>query len=130
MPMPRAVARFNRVIFNPIVRRFAGRVAPTMLVRHKGRKSGTTYQTPVFGFLTADGFIIALTYGPGADWVRNVLAAGGCEVEYRNRRMTLTDPALVAEDPRTQPLPGIIQRALGLMKVRDFLTLRVRSAQD
>lgn len=129
MPLPRAVARFNRTTFNPIVRRFVGRVPPTMLVSHTGRKSGKTYQTPVFGFPTADGFIIiALTYGPEADWVRNVLAAGRCDVTYRSRRITLTDPALLDADPRAQPLPGVIQRALRLMKVRDFLTLRVPPA--
>ena len=125
MPLPRAVARFNRATFNLIVRRFVGRVPPTMLVSHMGRKSGKTYQTPVFGFPTADGFIIALTYGPEADWVRNVLAAGRCDVTYRNRRITLIDPALLDADPLTQAVPGIIQRVLRLMKVRDFLTMRV-----
>ncbi len=128
MPMPRAVARANRVVVNPIVRRFAGRIPPFVLVHHTGRKSGATYQVPVWGFRTPEGFIIALTYGPEADWVRNVLAAGRCDVEYRNRRMTLTDPILVDADPREQPLPGVIKRVLGLMKVRDFLTLRAESS--
>ena len=129
MPLPRAVARFNRAVFNPIVRRFAGRITPTMLVSHTGRKSGAAYQTPVFGFPTPDGFIIALTYGPGADWVRNVLAAGRCDVVYRNRKITLTGPTLVDADPRTQPLPGVIRRVLSIVGVHDFLVFPAGAAQ-
>lgn len=79
-----------------------------MLVNHLGRKSGAACRVPVWGFRTPEGFIIALTYCSEADWVRNVLAAGRCDIEYRNRRMMLTDPALVVADPREQPLPGII----------------------
>ncbi len=128
MPMPRAVARFNRYP-NRIVSRIARHIPPLLLLTHTGRTSGKEYQTPVCGFRTDAGFIIALTYGREADWVRNVLAAGGCDVEYRNRRLTLTDPTLVVTDPHEQPheqpLPGAIKRALGLLRVRDFLTLRV-----
>lgn len=126
MPMPRAVARFNRYP-NRIVRRIAPHVPPFLLLAHTGRTSGKEYQTPVCGFRTDEGFIIALTYGRESDWVRNVLAMGRCEVVYRNRRLTLTNPTLVASDPRDQPLPGAIGRVLGLMSVRDFLTLRVVS---
>lgn len=121
MPLPRAVARTNRAILNPIVRRFAGRVAPFALVNHTGRKSGSAYRTPVWGFPTPAGFTIVLTYGPGADWVRNVLAAGRCDIVYRNRAITLTDPTLIDADPRTQPLPGILKRGLRLMGMHDFL---------
>lgn len=121
MPAPRSIARFNRAILNPITRRFAGRIAPFVLVTHIGRTSGTVRQTPVWGFPTPDGFIIALTYGPNADWVRNVLAAERCDVVYRNRAISLTEPALREADPGTQPLPGLIKRALGIMGVRDFL---------
>ncbi len=124
MPMPRAVARFNRYP-NRIVSRIARHIPPLLLLTHTGRTSGKEYQTPVCGFQTDAGFIIALTYGREADWVRNVLAVGRCEVMYRNRRMNLTEPRLVNADPREQPLPGAIKRALGLLRVRDFLTLRV-----
>lgn len=126
MPMLRTVARFNRAILNPITRRFAGRIAPFVLVKHIGRTSGTAFETPVWGFPTPDGFIIALTYGPTADWVRNVLAAGRCDVVYRNQAISLADPALVDADPRTQPLPGVVKRGLAVMHVRDFLVFPTR----
>jgi deazaflavin-dependent oxidoreductase (nitroreductase family) len=128
MPMHRRIARFNRAVLNPITRRFAGRFAPFVLVSHTGRKSGTVRKTPVWGFPTPDGFIIALTYGPQADWVRNVLAAGQCAVVYRNRAISLTNPSLLDADPRTQPLPKVIKVALRVMGVRDFLVFPTRIA--
>ena len=56
---------------------------PFSLVRHVGRRSGRTYETPLL--LARDGpdFVAELTYGPGADWYRNVVAAGGCVVVHR-----------------------------------------------
>jgi hypothetical protein len=44
----------------------------------RARRSGRRYQTPVNVFSAADGYVIALTYGPDTDWVKNVVAAGGC----------------------------------------------------
>jgi hypothetical protein len=43
------------------------------------------HHTLVKPFRSPDGFVIALTYGPDRDWVRNVLAAGGCTIEWRGR---------------------------------------------
>ena len=47
MPLPRTVARWNKVGLN----RVTGRVAPWMpgfgVVAHAGRRSGRRYQTPV-----------------------------------------------------------------------------------
>jgi hypothetical protein len=67
----------------------------------------------------------ALTYGPGAEWVRNALAAG--EVIFVSRwsgRLRLVDLAVV-HDPQRRAMPGAIRRVLGLMRVDDFLVARV-----
>src|SRR5215467_3082279 len=74
---PKSVARFNRAVTNRITRRFAGRVWGFGIVIHRGRRSGRLYRTPINLFRTADGFLIALTYGRDSEWVQNVLAAGG-----------------------------------------------------
>jgi len=37
-----------------------------------------------------NGFVIALTYGRESEWVKNVLAAGGCELETRGVRYQLS----------------------------------------
>jgi hypothetical protein len=41
-------------------------------------------------FPAQDGYVFALTYGPDTDWVKNVLAAGGCELRTRGRAIRLT----------------------------------------
>ena len=50
------------------------------LVRHVGRKSGKSYETPIIARPVDGGFMIELTYGPEVDWYRNVVAANGCEL--------------------------------------------------
>ena len=46
------------------------------VITHRGRRSGRIYETPVNVFRRSDGYVVALTYRAGADWVRNVLTAG------------------------------------------------------
>ena len=77
----RWVAAFNLAVTNRITSRFAGRLPGFGIVTHVGRKSGKVYRTPVNVFRAPEGFLIALTYGRESEWVRNVLAAGGCELE-------------------------------------------------
>jgi deazaflavin-dependent oxidoreductase (nitroreductase family) len=70
------------------------------VVVHRGRRSGNTYQTPVNVFATEDGYILALTYGPDTDWIKNVLAAGGCELRTRGRVIRLASPRLFHDESR------------------------------
>ena len=53
---------------------------PFSLVRHVGRKSGKTYETPIVVARVPEGFIAELTYGEDVNWYRNIVAAGSCEL--------------------------------------------------
>jgi deazaflavin-dependent oxidoreductase (nitroreductase family) len=57
-----------------------GGYGPFSLIRHVGRKSGRTYETPVILAEVPQGFVAELTYGDTVDWYRNIVAAGGCTV--------------------------------------------------
>ncbi|HLH23283.1 MAG TPA: nitroreductase family deazaflavin-dependent oxidoreductase [Chloroflexota bacterium] len=122
MPIPMAVARFNRRVTNPFTRRFAGRAPGFAIVVHRGRSSGRVYRTPVNAFKRRGGYVLALTYGPRADWVRNVLAAGECLLVTRGRRLRMTNPRLV-HDPTRRQMPLPVRLILGLLGVEDFLLL-------
>lgn len=124
MPFPTTLARINRRVTNPVARQFAGRVPPLAIIEHRGRRSGTAHRTPVMAFRDGDGFVIALSYGSEADWVRNVLAAGGCAMEYRRRHLTLTDPQVTHDITGTTALPVPVRLALRALRVSDALTLR------
>lgn len=84
-------------LFNPLTRHFAGsRYFPLVaLVRHRGRRSGRLYATPTMARPTADGFVVPLTFDEGADWYRNVQAAGGCVIRWRGTEYELVAPEVV-----------------------------------
>lgn len=94
MRIPRAVARFNRVVSNPIQSRWAGRLPPWAIIEHTGRKSGRTYRTPVLAATRGGRIYIAILYGEESDWVRNLLAAGEGHVIRTWRRYRLVDPRI------------------------------------
>jgi deazaflavin-dependent oxidoreductase (nitroreductase family) len=96
-------------------------------VTHTGRRSGREYHSPVNLFRYGDGYVIALTYGSGAQWVRNVLAAGGCEVTTRGRRIPLTEPGIV-HDPARALVPRPVAAIFGVLAVDDFMVLAVMRA--
>src|SRR4051812_32118295 len=114
MPLPKRLARFNRVVTNRVARLVAGRAPGFAIVRHVGRRSGTLHRTPVNFFRRGDRYVIALTYGADSQWVRNVLAAGGCEVETRGGRLSLAEPEIV-RDPRGTPVPRVVRPILRLI---------------
>jgi deazaflavin-dependent oxidoreductase (nitroreductase family) len=123
VPIPRAVTRWNRAVFNrattPLLRHLPG----FAVVHHRGRRSGREFTTPVNLFLVPGGFVIALTYGSRTDWVRNVLAAGECDLETRGRTVHCTEPE-VYRDPQRQHIRPLKRVVLGLLDVEEFMRLR------
>jgi hypothetical protein len=68
--------------------------------------------------------VVALTYGADSDWVRNVVARGGCELERGGRRIRCRSPRLVHDEGRRQ-VPPPVRVPLRLLRVTDFLRLEV-----
>jgi deazaflavin-dependent oxidoreductase (nitroreductase family) len=91
---------FNLAVTNRITSRFAARLPGFGILAHVGRKSGRVYRTPVNVFRVPEGFLIALTYGRESEWVKNVLEAGGCELETRGVRYQLVAPTIVHDPTR------------------------------
>ena len=124
MPAPRWLAKANRAGFNRLARRVAPWAPGFGVVVHQGRQSGHTYRTPVNVFRTEGGFLIAMTYGPDTDWVKNVLAAGSCALETRGRRYELTSPRLY-RDERRRGVPTPVRAALAVIRADEFLALDI-----
>jgi deazaflavin-dependent oxidoreductase (nitroreductase family) len=123
MVLPKRLARFNRVVTNRINKHVVGWAPGFGLIVHKGRRSGKEYRTPLNVFRTDDGFLVALTYGPGADWVKNVLAAESCTLITRRRNYRVHSPELVHDESR-RAMPAPVRQILGLLDVHDFLLLK------
>lgn len=97
MRVPRAVAKFNRRITNPIAVRFGGWAPLNGTLEHVGRKSGKTYQTPLNIFETADGFVVPIGYGLESHWVQNALAGGPLTVHKAGRMIPVADARIVSK---------------------------------
>lgn len=123
MVLPKRLARFNRVATNRVLKYVVNWMPSFGMVVHKGRRSGKEYKTPINLFRTSDGFVFALTYGPDADWVKNVLAEGGCLVHTRRRDHRVHSPEVV-HDESQKAVPPVIRLILRLIGVRDFLYVR------
>jgi len=111
----RWLAKINIAFTNRITGLFAGWLPGFGILTHVGRKSGKVYPTPVNVFRASNGFIIALTYSSHCEWVKNVLAAGGCELRTRGEKHQLSGPKVVRDPARRRfPLPvRIILRIVG-----------------
>ena len=118
---------FNKYIFNRIILTFAeGRIGPFSVVYHKGRRSGRTYRTPVVASFMGETIIIPLTYGDHVDWLRNILAQGGCEVVSKRRRITATNPEVINAATALPLLPESHRRLLERFHLKKFVRLKKR----
>src|SRR5580698_5287992 len=118
----RWVAAFNLAVTNRITSRFAARLPGFGILTHVGRKSGKVYRTPVNVFRAQEGFLIALTYGRESEWVRNVIAAGACELETRGVQYKVSPPT-IGHDPTRRRFPAFVRIVLWLIGANDFMQL-------
>jgi len=104
----------------------AGR-GPFSLIRHVGRKSGRTFETPVILADAEDGLVAELTYGPGVNWYRNIVAGGGQVLHRRHwYRIVGVEPYPADRGRRAfGPAPRIV---LTILRRHEFRLLRVEQA--
>ena len=122
MPLPKILARLNRAGLNHLTRRIAPYLPGFGVVEHRGRRSGRLYRTPINVFRAPGGYRVALTYGADAEWVRNVMAAGGAVLRTRGRHVHVGDPR-IEHDEHLRAMPFPVRQILGLLRVADFLRL-------
>lgn len=127
MRLPRWLARFNKRVTNRILIRLVDR-PPYCAIRHVGRVTGRGYRTPLTVFRSGDRFVFALTYGPGADWVQNVIMSGSATLEYGGDLLALREPRLVDRAAAWPALPRLARLGLIALRTRDFLEMNVESA--
>ncbi len=116
--------------FNPLVVRLGlvgGRRSPWAFVEHVGRRSGTTYRTPVLPVLAGDHVYVPLPYGPDAQWTQNVRAAGHCRLQRHDAILELDEPAVVPAADNLA-LPAWYRRLFG-QRLYPYLRLHVLREQ-
>jgi len=92
----RNTLRWLTRVTRPLALRSAGKEgSSTSVVRHVGRRSGRLYQTPVVAVEHDDSFLIALPYGEGTDWLKNVLAKGSATLVTGGRTYEVDEPEVI-----------------------------------
>lgn len=115
----------NKYIFNRITLAFTERgMGPLSVVYHIGRRSGRTYRTPVLASYVGEAIFIPLSYGEDVDWLRNVLAQGGCEILRKKQRIDAINPEVIDAATALPMLPENHRRILERTKEEKFLRLQ------
>lgn len=122
MPLPRALARFNRVVTNRLLRPLAMVLPNFGVVVHQGRLSGREYQTLVNWWRDEETAIVALTYGRDVDWLKNLSAAGGGVIASRGRTYRLGKPVVIGRDGLRR-MPGTVRVILSTIDVDTFAVM-------
>jgi deazaflavin-dependent oxidoreductase (nitroreductase family) len=124
----RFIRPFTARVINPLTRRVAGWLPGFAILTHVGRRSGRVYHTPINVFRRGDHYLFALTYGSNVDWLKNIVAAGACEMQTRGQRVRLVEPEVIV-DPQLRHMPWPLAPFLGRVN-RVSEILRMRAAQS
>jgi deazaflavin-dependent oxidoreductase (nitroreductase family) len=120
-----AARRFHHGVGNPLQLRSAGTPGTyASVIRHQGRRTGRTYQTPVWAVPTEDGFVIAIVYGSGTDWLKNVLASGAAAIVHQGEIYRVDQPEMVPMERTRGYFPAKLQRTHRLVGVEGCLRVR------
>jgi deazaflavin-dependent oxidoreductase (nitroreductase family) len=109
---PKAAKLFNKVSVRLAGRRF---IPLWVVLHHRGRKSGKEYTVPLAVIADDAAFVIALPWGRGTDWVRNVRTAGRCTIRWKGVDYECSDPTFVDADTAIAAAHGITKRVLARM---------------
>ena len=113
---PGWLPEFNKLTHNRLQKLWAPYLPPWAVIVHTGRKSGKRYETPVTALRSGDTISIILLYGSRTDWMRNLFAAGSCEMLRGGHCYKVTNPRVVT-DPQDPALHGLARQSAKLVGV-------------
>ena len=125
MPLPARLARFNRVVTNRVAAPFARRLPGLAVLRHTGRRTGATYETPLNAWREGDKVVVALTYGEDVDWLKNARASGRSVVVMSGEEIEVGRPGVVWDHPDADVVPGVVRSVLRVIDVDRYAVFPV-----
>lgn len=93
------------------------------VVRHTGHRSGRSFETPVAARRTADGFVLALAFGSGAHWYRNLVAAGGGVIRWRSVEYPVGAPQAIGVDEALATFNAVQRAGLRAAGIDGYIRL-------
>jgi hypothetical protein len=117
--------RLQRAIINPRQMQSAGSPgAYAAVIRHRGRVSGRSLETPVGAVAVDDGFVIALMYGSRANWCQNVLAGGSATIVHEGNTYAVDHPEIIPMQAVQTQFTAGDQRGFRWLRVDQALRVR------
>jgi len=125
-PRTRQLVRFSARLINPLTLLIAGRrwMPIVGVLRHRGRKSGRIYATPLGIRPLGDSFVMPRTFSEQAAWYLNVKAAGWCVITYRGHDYTLIDPQVIDYSAAAPAFPRYELLQFRLIGIKEYLRMR------
>jgi deazaflavin-dependent oxidoreductase (nitroreductase family) len=115
---------FNKYIFNRLMLRFAGSSRSRFaVVRHVGRRSGRSYETPIIVAPLGTDVVVALTYGPHVDWYRNLLATGHGTLRRQGRTYAIRALEPISRTAALRQFPALQRGILRLLGIEHFVRM-------
>ena len=118
-------------VLNPVLLPIVGSgVVPIWgVVRHRGRRSGRVFQTPVAVIGIPGGLLIPLPFGERTDWCRNLLAAGRGVMRWKRGQWDIDALEVIDTRVALPMLPGALRALVPAFGIKHFLKVRrTRSA--
>lgn len=97
------------------------------IVEHRGRKSGRRYTTPIAARRVEGAFVISTAFGAQVDWHRNLIAAGGGTVHWKDRAYPVGAPRRIDAKDAINTFNAVQRLGLRLARIDGFI--RVDDAQ-
>jgi len=110
MRFPVWFEKFQIKYINPVAVPLARVVPGITVIRHRGRKSGKTYETAISAYRKGNSVAIMLAHGK-TNWVKNILAAGEADIRLGGRDLHLVNPRIVAAGTDDASLPRMTRAA-------------------
>ena len=126
----RRKGRLNRQANALFLKIAGGRLRAYSGLKHRGRRSGREYTTPVSAYPFGDGFVVALLYGEAqkVDWVQNVMAAGQCLLQTGGKEYRLERPEIVPASQAERAFPPLLRWLNRSRGIREFLWVHRRES--
>ncbi len=125
-PRARRIVRMAARLVNPLVLLVAGRrwMPVVGVLRHRGRRSGREYATPIGMRPLGDGFVIPRTFSDNAAWYQNVMAAGEGRITYLGRHYRVVDPEIVDYATAKSAFPRYERAQFRLIGINEYMRMR------
>ncbi|HEX9990312.1 MAG TPA: nitroreductase family deazaflavin-dependent oxidoreductase [Chloroflexia bacterium] len=122
---------FNKHVTNRLFRLFARSTrGPFAVIHHVGRRSGKPYATTIMVWPLGAGFVIALTYGPDVDWLRNLMAAAHGKLLWHKRIYAVGSPEPLAVEEALPAFPRLFRPIFRRIGLRDFVYVKAAARHD